>query len=301
MGIEDFKRWHWIAIGLVIGTILWYAHIYDITSGQRRGPDESESARRGISPAEFIYDLQRPKTPKGNPWITKLTIYPPVEVKGQDGKVSSKSYATMLKLDVTGNTTGKYNPYQLIADVPFKMAGSAPAPRADFTIRDYIDQLRKNHSEITYRYAWWNLPTAAAAIWGGGAVLLIGGIWPTLVSLMIGAGLGRKKDQESEYDLDRFKGGTEAAAKSASKAPTAEDHRKLRELQEKLEKNLAAGAAAADQPSNAAPAQAAAVRKLEGGPLELATASKEPEEAHEYKGEYYPVARPAGHKEESKP
>ena len=164
-----------------------------------------------------------PSTPTPAVQPTRVVDEDPTDEIGPKG-------ATMLKLDVTGNTTGKYNPYQLIADVPFKMAGSAPAPRADFTIRDYIDQLRKNHSEITYRYAWWNLPTAAAAIWGGGAVLLIGGIWPTLVSLMIGAGLGRKKDQESEYDLDRFKGGTEAAAKSASKAPTAEDHRKQRLL-----------------------------------------------------------------------
>ena len=80
------------------------------------------------------------------------------------------------------------------------------------------------------------------AIWGGGAVLLIGGVWPTLLSVMIGAGLGRpKSEKKDDYDLDRFsRSAPEEAAKPSARTVSADDQEKLRKLRETLERNLAA-------------------------------------------------------------
>src|SRR5207248_1549758 len=134
-------------------------------------------------------------------------------------------------------------------------------------------------------FAWWYLPWAIALLWGGGAVVLIGGIWPTALNLMIGAGLGRKKEKEPDYDLDRFKGGPEpAAAPSGRVAPTAADHQQLKALEESLQRNIAASAAHADQPTQATAGkeQPATVRKLDGGPVELTAEQRKEQEDREY-------------------
>ena len=282
MGIEDFKRWHWIVIGVVVGGILAYTRI-------QMSPDESSVYRRGISATEFIRDLQRAKTPNGYAWLVDVTIYPPIE---------KKTYVTGRQLEIQPNGKGTYKPFQLIADIPFKMIGAPPPPRQDYTIRQYIDQLAAGHAEVKYRFAWWDLPMSIAGIWGGGALLVVGGVWPTIVNLMIGAGLGRKKENHPDYDLERFKGAPEPLSVAAKKVTTAADQAKLQALQDQLQANLAASAASADQPAVNAPG--APVRKLEAGPLELTAAQKKEKEDREYKGEYYPVARPAGHTEEAK-
>jgi len=287
MGIEDFKRWHWIAIGLVVGAILAYTRL-------QMSPDESSVFRRGISAGELLRDLQRPKTPKGYPWVRDVTIYPPIE---------NKNFVTGLNLEIQPDGKGIYKPFQLMADIPFKLAGGAAAPSKTFTIRDYIDQLRKGHPEAAYQFAWWYLPWAIILLWGGGALLLIGGVWPVVVNVMIGAGLGRNKEKEPEYDLDRFKGGAETAtAPSGRAAPTAADHKQLKELEESLQRNIAASAARGDHSTTVAASATptAPVRKLDGGPVELTAEQRREQEAREYKGEFYPVAKPAGHPEESK-
>ena len=63
----------------------------------------------------------------------------------------------------------------------------------------------------------------------------------------------------------------------------------LRELEEELEKKLAAQRAGLPIPGEEE-AVTAGVKKLDGGPLEEFKDNKEAEE-HDYKGEFYPVDR----------
>src|SRR4051812_32173658 len=88
MAIEDFKRWHWIAISVVIGAILTYLHIYSI-DGDRLTPDETSRLSIGRSPYEVVRDL-RSKLSTGVPLIYSMTIYPPVTVRGQGGMVTTQ-------------------------------------------------------------------------------------------------------------------------------------------------------------------------------------------------------------------
>ena len=91
------------------------------------------------------------------------------------------------------------------------------------------------------------------------------------------------------HDLARTpvrKGGTAETASAA-------DLQHLRELEDELERKLAAQRAGLpipeDEPETA---EAAAIRKLDGGTLQPLAPDK-PAEDHEYKGEFYPVDRGA--------
>mgnify|MGYP000399453741 CR=1 FL=1 len=113
MGLENLKRWHWMLISLVIGALLGYAQIYDL-SGKRITPDETYSDRRTIGIAVLMQKLSTPNTEKGYPWIADLTIYPPIEgkicvagnelqpVQGKDGVASYRAFQQVTGIDVAG-------------------------------------------------------------------------------------------------------------------------------------------------------------------------------------------------------
>jgi hypothetical protein len=190
--------------------------------------------------------------------------------------------------------------YQFYAEIPFQLGRGAP-PKPDYTIRDYVQSIADRNTIVQYRYAWWTLPYATAAIWGGGAALLIGGVWPILLNLMVGAGFGRAKQAEPDYDLDRFKAGQEPVSSSPSRHTGAGNQQQVQEYADSLERDLAS-TATATQTAGSPPAEASqAVRKLDAGPLETAATTAQPEDEKEFAGEYYPVARPHGHDAPQKP
>lgn len=287
MGIENFKRWHWAIIGLIAGLAMAYMRTAVVT------PDETSTYRRGISSFEFASDLNRPKTSNGYDWLTDITVYPPVE---------NKNYVTAKMLEIQADGQGMYRLVKMDADVPFKVARFSEPKTSSYSIRDYLADIQKKNPDLKFTYAWWAAPAAQYALWTIGGLLVIGGIWPTVVSLMIGAGLGRKKTEEEEYDLDRFGKTPEPAVAAARPAVTAEAHEQLQDYQETLEKNLAnAGMQmTADAPVAASASSSGEVKKLTGGPVESATPVGTAEDPKDYAGEYYPVAKPATHKDAHK-
>ena len=303
MRIEDLKRWHWIVIGLVVGLVLAYASVW-------AGKNAPPRARDSIGAWEFQENLHGP-TVAGNPRVRDITYY-------------RRGNAYVVNLEVLKNrddTTWVYQPRELYTrttpfqpvippeGVPpgffFRRTGNRPLkpPTPKYTIADYLQDVAKHNPKVTPRHAWWKESKATMAWWTLGGVVLIGGVWPTVVNLLIGAGFGRRKKEEPEYDLDRFKSEPEAA-KGAS-GPSAEDEAKVRshleELEQEVEANLSGAGASADAGAGATPATGG-VRTLTGGPLELETAAG-PDKPRDYKGEYYPVARPktGGHEDPHAP
>jgi hypothetical protein len=161
-----------------------------------------------------------------------------------------------------------------------------------YTVADFVaDAKRQNPSlDYSYRYAWdarFAYPGAVLA-----SVIVIGGIWPTLLAILIGAGFGPAV-KETAYDLSRFKGGGEEK-KAAKKGPTEADQARVRELADDLERKLLAEAQArgpgvetADVP------EVQPVKELVLAPVEVPAEGKA-EVSKEYGGEYYPVARKGG-------
>ena len=84
--------------------------------------------------------------------------------------------------------------------------------------------VQEENKLVTYQFAWWEVPKYQYAIWTAGCLVVIGGIWPTIINLLIGAGLGPKKKEE-DYDLNRFGRGktkTETAPAARRGMTTAE-------------------------------------------------------------------------------
>ena len=70
MGIEDLKRWHWIVIGVVIGTVLAGARLMV-------APDEVDSADTRISAETFVYGLGQTTGGAANlPLFRSIMVYP---------------------------------------------------------------------------------------------------------------------------------------------------------------------------------------------------------------------------------
>src|SRR5205809_850575 len=68
MDVQDFKRWHWIAIGIVVGLVLSYVW-----------SQVEPTIPRSIGVLTFEQGLTSPPA-EGNPVLNKLVVHPP-----QDG------------------------------------------------------------------------------------------------------------------------------------------------------------------------------------------------------------------------
>ena len=169
-----------------------------------------------------------------------------------------------------------------------------------YTVLDYLQQGAPGDKPATYRFGWWVKPRATLAISIFTAVALIGGLWPTVLNLLVGAGFGRPQS-ESSYDLSRFKGEPEKA-KAIPATMTDEDDQAMRELEERLMAGLS------ENGSNVSPAEeleetsaTIARRELNAKAVETIPAAATPadqETDRSYMGEFYPVVRPAVEKKD---
>lgn len=296
MQIEDFKRWHWVLISLVVGGLLAYMHTIV-------GPDE-QGGGRGITAGDFVYNASRPKTGNGFEWVKNLTVYPPQNVVDPtNAKAKQVNYVSGLLLTMLPNGKGQYKPVHLIAEVPFK-AGNGAVPKSDsYSVLDFLNETKERAPDLHFKFAWWAQPKAQYALWMSGALLLIGGVWPTLINLMIGAGFARPKTPKEDYDLDRFSSAPEKAAAAAKPGMSNADNERLRNMQGQLEADLAASGmqmTGAGSAGAAAGGSAAPVKQLSATASDPIVLTQAEQEAKEYGGDYYPVVKPHHHVDEPK-
>ena len=143
---------------------------------------------------------------------------------------------------------------------------------------------------ISFHYHWWESSKYGFQIWMGGTFLIVGVIWPTLLTVMVKGGLG--KTTPEEYDLNRFKGEPEEMKPEPVVDTSASDMQRLRELEESMTAALKSGAAPAAAGATAVATAAPEIIKLTGGPAHEAEVPKQADESKEYGGEFYPVAHP---------
>ena len=126
-----------------------------------------------------------------------------------------------------------------------------------------------------------------------GGVLLMGGLWPSVVAVLVGAGFGQRREKET-YDLSRFGGGEEEAGESRP-GVTAQDMDDLAKLNASLESSIGPGqGGGGDNGESAEPAKPVRTLLADERP---AAVSREEEEEKDYQGEWYPVARKARREE----
>lgn len=295
MPIEDLKRWHWALIGCVVGLVLGFGQVY--------GGNEPATDLPSVGQQEFEAGLRA--TPRdGLPVLDNITVYPgsagEPDLVTMDLRTDWGLYARIRDAESGAARANarqvKYVRHRFYARRPFKplipVPGAAPvAGGATYTVRDYLNDLLKTEAGAAakYRNAWWRQPAMLVSLWTAGGTLLIGGVWPTVLNLLTGAGFGRRAPDNSDYDLSRFKsepGAAESETPAADAgAGAVEDH--VRKLEEELARGLAPGVGAAGRDQ---PAQPPPVKPLVAAPLEAPASVGEGDK--EYQGEFYPVVKP---------
>jgi|GEM_PF-2146155 len=311
MGIDELKRWHWMIIGLLLGAMFGGSRVYF------REPDMS-------GPRSYRRD-QFEEVLWNRVDIRNLVLHPPMNgqewVTGELYRLDRPNNGPRLAPQRRNSTQpaverpGKWVQFPLLAsDVELTAKDTAAiesAKRAKITLREtpaygtyptareYLAQLAVDvpggKEKLAFKYAWWETSRAMLTIYTSAGFVVIGVIWPTIINLMIGAGLGRPKKEADAYDLSRFKSGSKAApvAKQASAADT-----RLAELNAKLEADVAgmimgSNLSTIEQEDEE---EAQAIRQLETQRLEVEAKERAIAESKEYKGEFYPVAKPGGKK-----
>jgi len=277
--VQSLQRWHWIAIGTIVGLAVGWA--------QHSGRQSERMGGEGfISQAAFERELRLPPV-DGRPRMKSLTVY----------TVGELDIVQMRRLMLVSEGWA-YLPARFAAPRPYRPV-SASAFAAPFpSVQDYIADLARTNPHVQFRHGWWREPMATVALWTAGGMILVGGLWPTLIGLLTGAGFGRKTGQEPEYDLGRFQSEPEQPALSG---PTAEDEARLRELEQAMLKNLqeqtASGSTFDAQPAVSSPPAMKALNVS----LDQVQLSPPLEQPKHYEGEYYPVAREASKDAEGQP
>jgi hypothetical protein len=296
-GIEDVKRWQWALLGIAVGLALAYA--------QNEFGDDIPA--RTMDPYTFVTALRRTPYPNGDtplPWLDRIVVYP----RGDD-----EYWVRAQRLEFTDNRrVVVYKTYTLtdwkgVPASPWGGGGgggrrgaagagkAGPAPQAgEESVLAFMAQTAKRYPHVKYRYAWWAAPRHRMLTYSAAGLVLIGGIWPTLLKLLTGAGFGRAREPEPDYDLSRFKGEAAPAATAAPPAASEELDAQLLAMEQKL---LAGIGNTAPAPGEARP-EAAPVRVLKrGGAVdEMEAGVAQDGEDKEYKGEFYPVALKPGEK-----
>jgi hypothetical protein len=292
MGIEDLKRWHWVVVGALVGVALSYAWV---SMGMET--DTIRSVDEGV----FENELLMQDSQSNQPLISGIVIRPVEKAfKGtsQEHDVNVVTYKRLAK-DKQGRIG--WLDRRLVAKVPYKPANPGRIlDSSNLTIQTYLQQIARQNNQVRYNYGWWLEPKKAMVLGCIGGMVLIGGVWPTLLNVMLGAGFGRQRDPEEEarkqaksgFDWGSLVRRAKSAQPVAAHAgASVAGQRELEGVAAAYEKNLAgSGVGHTDTPLAAEP-NSRLVRKLEGGPLEEAKPLAKPgdDDEIEVKGEYYPV------------
>ena len=283
MAIDDLKRWHWVVIGAVLGALIALAQVL--------GGNEPSANLPSVGRLEFEEDL-RAKPRDGSPVMENITVHP--GPRGEPDLVTFDRRTDWGRFGTRNDGTARqirYLPHRIYLPRPFKPMMPAPGAKAgnDYTVRDYLRDLARTEpaGQVAYRYAWWKEPKTAFALWTAGGVLIIGGVWPTVLQFLVGAGFGRRAPKDPDYDLNRFHAGPDQAKQDAAVVDphAVEDH--VRQLEEELARNLSATAAGGFAPDGAAKQP---VKPLVSAPVEAP--APQGDERKEYQGEFYPVVKP---------
>ena len=311
MRIEELKRWHWIVIGVVAGGLFALAQFL------LRDPADAtaQHMKQGVFEHELLESATSHDQLNGQRWaedhhfnafqqgllprIRDLTVYPP-NPRGESlvtGDRLVEIFRQRLDPDNPDKVlppAARYDRFSFYAPNPYKPTrNGAGAADAGMTVRQYLDRMKADHPDTApaYRYAWWySLPIAVAAgvVVGG---LLIGGVWPLLLAMLVGAGFGRPpRQKKAAYDLSRFGHGKEDP--KPAPAPATVDPAALQSHLDALEADLLANLTRDDATRREEPAAkpASEIKDLKAAPLEAPAAAEAPKEDVEFTGEFYPVA-----------
>lgn len=300
MDLERLNRLQWCLIGLAAGLIIAFSRWMFV--GEYDGHSLDKNFDRIVTgtaeqPARigFLFGPQQWS------YLSDVVVHPPVPEDrksdpGGDSPVGTPIYWV----------TGKLHEMKFVVDhgkARFEEASVSdffhrgPAPYKTYgksypTVMALLDEVARQSGGKSgrYHFAWWEKPSAIWSIYPIAGVVLVGGVWPFIIQLMVGLGLGRRRDTPST-NLANY--ASEPARKPQPKlALTKEDITRLDALSTTMEAELMD--AATKTPALAAEPQRSAPRSLETAPLD--TIATKPVPAKSFgEDDYYPteIHRPA--------
>lgn len=314
MAVQRIRIWQWMLISLVAWGV---AGAFLISSEDLDGSGD-------MTPRVFLARLHE-TTDDGKPTINNIVISP--ATASANGKsVQRVSFTWTARHKVTKET--ETIPASVVADIPFIKTDENP----DNRVSDYLATLKERMPELKYGYAWWRVsglePSVppekregglAGMIRGGVpfdrelhwwqyprgtwivllvvSVVTIGIIWPMIIKLLVKLGFGLPPEELAAFDLRHVSSRTTTELPTRP-GVTAADRDALANLTASLEQNVSGMLVTNDDLDDAheRKQEAALVKKLSNQPAEQTQVEAKSDEPKDYTGEFYPVARPHGHK-----
>ena len=303
MRAEDLSRTQWITIGLLLGLVCSYMRIHI------GPPDPSQTHTL----ANLERGLLKPPThgtdDKDYPWITNLLVYPPepISAEGPASSMPQNLVLVTFNVRIPADKQWQWIPGAIHLREPIHPLDRRLA-ESDLTVRAYLDAVGETAgSGHVYRYAWWAEPKWVYITWTAMTMLMVGGVWPLGLSLLIGAGFGRRSEERKPSLWQQWKAYRQEAARRAraSKASSAdpslpktpqtasaslspEEMDRLSAMEAGLHDFLASGTNSPQDEADVDPAMPV-IRALTAGPAEPSKVDDQKQEDKSYGGTFYPT------------
>jgi hypothetical protein len=275
MQLERIRVWQWCIAGVVVGCAVAAVKL-------AVGPTEAVGIT-SVSPTVLEQQLIHRRDPSrvmvGN--VSNVVLHPeedgipvPGERDGRAAYVTYYAYLDAHKRDAQGKPLFRVAPHRMLMALQQPGHPSVLGDISKLTLREYLEKLKAHVDKIDrgknpmairfgYQYAWIETPAGAFTVYGLGGLIVVGGIWPAILRVLVGAGFGRVVSDG--IDLSKYKPGA-VATKAKPATDATGDLARIRALEESLERSLREGAT----PTVAAKVAAAppAIKKLDGGPAE---------------------------------
>ena len=278
MQFQRWRWWQWLVVSLIVGGVLGF-----VLSRQ----DMDDPSIPSLSVGEFLRKLQI-RTDNGDSVLTDIRVSPPLpDVHGKVMRAVTFWEKQKRKSDGVWLPVREWRMYAMTPFYP-------RAPRADYSILDFLADKKKDIPSLDFAIRWWQVPGNMYLLCIGGSVLLIGVLWPLTMRGLVAAGLGAPENETETTDLSHVQTTSGDIPTHLKTGVSAADRDKLAVLNAELAANVAGMTVTAAAPDETPTAQQEqAIRDLPNAPLEAAAidAKAKPSE-EDYKGEYYPVARP---------
>lgn len=196
MQLSAVPRWQWIAVAIVAGALVGFV------------TDAANSQLFGINVQGYgmlLTDQQRFENAliqdyKGIRLFSNPVVYPhwTTDPRGKRKLVYivSGQYWNGQQEIKNGQAVAEWVPRCIITQTPYQpriaVTDASNKTVAEFpSVVEFLDALHRNNS-VSYSYAWWGLHPVLN--WVAGSVLVIGGVWPTLINLLAFGALTRPKE-----------------------------------------------------------------------------------------------------------
>ncbi|HWB54906.1 MAG TPA: hypothetical protein VG722_11960, partial [Tepidisphaeraceae bacterium] len=187
--MDNLKRWHWALIGIVLGLLIAYA---------RNGVEPNYPVT--LSVMTFQRELGVNDLPGNQPRLIDIVLHPPSNPADSAYKKSVQIVTFRHAVYDEKRLGWLYKPAALKLELPFTPPGGG-----DYggSFENYMKAMAADNSNVKYSVAWWEVPNTQYELWAAGCLVVIGGIWPTILNLLVGAGFGPAKKKET-FDLSRY-------------------------------------------------------------------------------------------------